>query len=98
VLQVEYNKGNLATARSAAFRLAVSPPKVEVNLEGLPFSPDNDGVNDELTINLKVDDPIPIDSWGISIVDPAQHPFTSFAGKGAPSRGSSERHIRTESW
>ncbi len=85
VLQVEYNKGNLATARSAAFRLAVSPPKVELNLEGLPFSPDNDGVNDELTINLNVDDPIPIDSWSISIVDPEQHPFTSFAGKGAPS-------------
>ncbi len=85
VLQVEYNKGNVATARSAAFRLAISPPKVEVNLEGLPFSPDNDGVNDELTIGLKVDDPIPIDSWSISIIDPEQHPFTSFAGKGAPS-------------
>jgi len=85
VLQVDYNKGNVATARSAAFRLAASPPKVEVNLEGLPFSPDNDGVNDELTIGLKVDDPVPIDSWSISILDPEQHPFTSFAGKGAPS-------------
>ena len=41
--------------------------------------------NNELTINLKVDDPVPIDSWGISILDPEQHPFTSFAGKGAPS-------------
>ena len=41
VLQVEYNKGNLATARSAAFRLAVTPPKVEPPSGGLPFAPDN---------------------------------------------------------
>jgi len=72
-------------AKSAPFRLAVTPPKVDVSLQGLPFSPDNDGVNDELTISLKVDDPVPIDSWQITILDPEQHPFTSFAGKGAPS-------------
>ena len=85
VLQVEYNKGNVATARSAAFRLAVTPPKVDLTLSGLPFAPDNASENNELTINLKVDDPIPIDSWSITILDPEQHPFTSFAGKGAPS-------------
>ena len=85
VLQVEYTKGNVATAKSAAFRLAVSPPKVDVSIGPLPFSPDNDGVNDELAIGLKVDDPVPVDSWSISILDPEQHPFTSFAGKGAPS-------------
>jgi outer membrane protein OmpA-like peptidoglycan-associated protein len=85
VLTVEYFKGNVAVARSAPFRLAVTPPKVDLALEGLPFSPDNDGVNDELIIHLKVDDPVPIDSWGIKILDPEQHPFTSFAGKGSPS-------------
>ena len=42
-------------------------------------------MNDELAIDLKVDDPVPIDSWEIRILDPEQHPFTSFAGKGAPS-------------
>jgi flagellar hook assembly protein FlgD/outer membrane protein OmpA-like peptidoglycan-associated protein len=85
VLTVEYFKGNVATARSAPFRLAVTPPKVDLALQGLPFSPDNDGVNDELTINLSVDDPVPIESWELRILDPEQHPFTSFAGKGAPS-------------
>ena len=85
VLAVDYAKGNHAEAKSAPFRLAVTPPKVDLTLEGLPFSPDNDGVNDELTINLKVDDPVPIDSWQLSILDPEQHPFTAFAGKGAPS-------------
>jgi outer membrane protein OmpA-like peptidoglycan-associated protein len=84
-LQVEYYKGNVALAKSSPFRLAVTPPKVDLTLQGLPFSPDNDGVNDELTINLKVDDPVPVDSWAIKILDPEGHPFTSFAGKGAPS-------------
>jgi hypothetical protein len=84
MLQVEYAKGNVATAKSAAFRLAVTPPKVDISIGPLPFSPDNDGVNDELTIGLKVDDPVPVDSWSISILDPEKHAFTSFAGKGAP--------------
>ncbi len=85
VLTVEYLKGNVATAKSTPFRLGVTSPKVDLTLQGLPFSPDNDGVNDELTIALKVDDPVPIDSWGITINDPEGHPFTSFNGKGAPS-------------
>jgi len=85
MLTVEYAKGNVATAKSTPFRLAVAPPKVDLSLDGIPFSPDNDGENDELGINLKVDDPVGIDTWQITILDPEQHPFTSFAGKGAPS-------------
>jgi flagellar hook assembly protein FlgD/outer membrane protein OmpA-like peptidoglycan-associated protein len=84
-LSVEYLKGNVSTAKSAPFRLGVTPPKVDLSLEGLPFSPDNDGVNDELTIALKVDDPVQIESWAIAINDPQGHPFTGFNGKGAPS-------------
>jgi len=83
-LTVEYAKGNVATAKTTPFRLAVTPPKVDLALEGIPFAPDNSGYHDELTIHLKVDDPVPIDSWQITILDPEQHPFTSFAGKGAP--------------
>ncbi len=85
VLQVEYYKGNLAEARTAPFLLNVAPPKVDIALQGLPFSPDNDGYNDELSIGLKVDGPSPISSWSFQILDPAEHPFASFSGKGAPS-------------
>jgi outer membrane protein OmpA-like peptidoglycan-associated protein len=84
VLQVDYFKGNLAEARTAPFLLDTAPPKVDISLAPLPFSPDNDGVNDELAISLKVDDPSPVDSWSIQILDPANHPFASFSGKGAP--------------
>lgn len=85
VLQVEYAKGNVAEAKTALFLLDVSAPKVDISFEGLPFSPDNDGVNDELAIKLKVDSQVPISSWEIVILDPAQHFFNRFSGKGAPS-------------
>ncbi len=84
ILQVEYYKGNLAEAKTASFLMEATPPKVDISLGPLPFSPDNDGMNDELTIGIKVDGPAPIDSWGIQILDPAEHPFASFSGKGAP--------------
>ena len=86
LLHVEYYKGNVAEAKSAAFRLAVTPPAVDLSIGPLPFSPDNDGVNDELTISLNVNDPVPIDSWTITILDPQNHPFAHFSGKGAPSQ------------
>jgi flagellar hook assembly protein FlgD len=86
VLQVEYFKGNIAEARTASFRFDVTPPKVDIGIGPLPFSPDNDGSNDELTITLKVDDISPIDSWDLTILDPAGHPFNKFSGKGVPSQ------------
>ena len=85
VLDVDYLKGNLAEAKTPTFVLNASPPKVDISVGPLPFSPDNDGYNDELEIGLKVNDPSPIDNWSIQIMDPANHPFASFSGKGAPS-------------
>jgi outer membrane protein OmpA-like peptidoglycan-associated protein/flagellar hook assembly protein FlgD len=84
-LQVEYAKGNLAEAKSAPFVLDVTAPKVDISFEGLPFSPDNDGVNDELAIRLKVDTQVAITGWEFEILDPESHYFNRFSGKGAPS-------------
>jgi flagellar hook assembly protein FlgD/outer membrane protein OmpA-like peptidoglycan-associated protein len=85
VLVVDYAKGNLPEARSAAVLLDATPPRVAITLSPLPFSPDNDGVNDELTIGLKVDSASQIDGWAIQILDPVGHPFAAFSGKAAPS-------------
>ena len=84
-LRVEYFKGNLAESASAPFRLVVNPPRISVSLSPLPFSPDNDGSNDELEIGLKIESVVPLASWELRILDPAEHPFNRFAGKGAPS-------------
>ncbi|POQ98287.1 hypothetical protein AU468_13810 [Alkalispirochaeta sphaeroplastigenens] len=61
-----------------------TPPEIGVELEGLPFSPDNDGINDELTIRLAARDASGIESWRFEILDRNQRPFQEFRGTGAP--------------
>jgi flagellar hook assembly protein FlgD/outer membrane protein OmpA-like peptidoglycan-associated protein len=84
-LQVDYFKGNLPETKTAAFVLNASPPNVDLTVGPLPFAPDNTGYHNELNIGIKVTDPSPIDSWSIQILDPENHPFASFSGKGTPS-------------
>jgi len=84
LLRVDYLKGNRPQAQSASFKLNVSGPQIELGLSPQPFSPDNDGVDDELAISLKVKDISPISEWTLNIDDPEGHPFVAFSGKGAP--------------
>jgi outer membrane protein OmpA-like peptidoglycan-associated protein len=83
-MSVDYFKGNQPQATSAAFLLSVTPAKVDIGLEPLPFSPDGDGVNDILTIRLSASDPSPIVSWDATIVDPVGHFFKKYSGTGTP--------------
>jgi flagellar hook assembly protein FlgD/outer membrane protein OmpA-like peptidoglycan-associated protein len=85
VFRVDYAKGNRPQAQSAPFLLDVTAPQVQLSFSPQPFSPDNDGVDDELTIALSVKDLSPVSDWSIRIDDPEGHPFVSFAGKGIPS-------------
>jgi flagellar hook assembly protein FlgD len=84
LLEVSYAKGNRPSARSASFLLSVTPPKLTLDAGPLPFSPDGDGSNDLLAITLKAEGASPVDSWDIQILDPENHFFNSFSGKGAP--------------
>ncbi|SIQ06723.1 Ig-like domain (group 3) [Alkalispirochaeta americana] len=61
-----------------------TPPDISAELEGLPFSPDNDGINDELTILLSARDASGIESWRFEILDRNQRPFQEFRGTGSP--------------
>jgi flagellar hook assembly protein FlgD len=83
-LQVNYEKGDAPSTQSTPFVLQATPPLLSIGLSPLPFSPDNDGYNDELNIALGVKDYAPVDTWSLEILDPAGHHFTSFTGKGAP--------------
>ncbi len=85
VFRADYAKGNRPQAQSAPFLLDLTAPQVEMSFAPQPFSPDNDGVEDELAIGLKVQDLSPVTDWAIRIDDPEAHPFVSFAGKGLPS-------------
>jgi outer membrane protein OmpA-like peptidoglycan-associated protein/flagellar hook assembly protein FlgD len=85
VLTVVYSKGNEPTAETTEFTLDTSPPETEISLTPTPFSPDNDGVDDELQIGLDVEDRSGIERWELQILDPRGKPFTQFAGRGSPS-------------
>jgi outer membrane protein OmpA-like peptidoglycan-associated protein len=50
-----------------------------------PFSPDNDGVDDELFIEPTVQDASRLESWALEILDPREKRFAAFDGVGTPS-------------
>jgi len=85
VLQLDYYKGNRPEAKTAPFVLDVTPPRIELKIRPQPFSPDNDGVDDELLINLKVEDISPIAEWRLDIDDPMGNLFSRYSGRGLPS-------------
>ncbi|MDC7126023.1 MAG: FlgD immunoglobulin-like domain containing protein [Spirochaetales bacterium] len=82
--KVVYTKGNEPESITKEFSVDITPPEIAVNLEPMPFSPDNDGVADELHINLDVNDMSAIKSWNFEIADREGNSFTSFSGNGKP--------------
>ncbi len=81
---VTYAKGDRPEGQSSEFELDISPPEVTVNLSPIPFSPDNDGIEDELNINLLVSDESPISGWRMEVLDRNDAFFTEFSGRGKP--------------
>jgi outer membrane protein OmpA-like peptidoglycan-associated protein/flagellar hook assembly protein FlgD len=93
VFTVEYLKGDKAEARSAAFLLDVEGPKVSLSTTPKYFSPDNDGVDDELKLSLAVADSSVVDSWRFEIIEVAvvegagkrqERAFFTWSGRGKP--------------
>ena len=84
-LSVTYDKGNRPSTQSTSFLLESGPPQLALDLTPQPFSPDNDGFNDELLVNLGVKSLSPVADWSLEILDPEAHRFILFNGKGAPS-------------
>jgi flagellar hook assembly protein FlgD/outer membrane protein OmpA-like peptidoglycan-associated protein len=83
-LSMEYEKGNRPSEVSSAFVLDVTPPSVELALSPKPFSPDDDGADDVLTLRPRAEDPGSVTSWSLKILDPAEHVFVEYGGAGAP--------------
>ncbi|MDZ7793398.1 MAG: FlgD immunoglobulin-like domain containing protein [Spirochaetia bacterium] len=87
-----YTKGNRPSVESLPFVLDVTAPQADVNLEPTPFSPDNDGIEDELSIMLKVSDQNAVQDWKFTIYDAERAGVTSqdgpvfkqYSGRGEP--------------
>jgi flagellar hook assembly protein FlgD/outer membrane protein OmpA-like peptidoglycan-associated protein len=92
LLTVDYVKGDRSQARSTEFILDSQGPRVAVNVTPQPFSPDDDGVDDELRIAISVSDSSGIDSWLFEIIELAvvegsgparERVFFSWRGRGS---------------
>ncbi len=81
-----YKKGDISSVASSPFILDISPPEAEVAITPKPFSPDNDGIEDELRIRLNVSDESEIPFWEFMIYDRNGKLFTGFSGEGLPKR------------
>lgn len=80
VLTVEFEKGNLSTATWESFVVDTTAPSIEAVLSQGLFSPDGDGVRDQLTVDLTVADPSPIARCEAQILDPTGQEFWTQAG------------------
>ena len=100
-LGIEYVKGNVNEAATDPFLMDSEPPRATIETEldtpSLPFSPDADGVNDELMILLDAYDEGGIASWTLRILDPHGQVFDSSSGSGsAPPPGFKWRGVSAE--
>ena len=93
VFTVVYSKGDAPEARTAPFILDTEGPKVRVRTSPEFFSPDNDGVDDELTVSIAIEDASPVETWQFEIRETSveegsgpvkQRLFTSWSGTGNP--------------
>ncbi|MCL2879861.1 MAG: gliding motility-associated C-terminal domain-containing protein [Treponema sp.] len=85
-LTVNYIKGDSAVAQAAPITVDVSGPVLSFASHPDYFSPDNDGVDDELIMSLGAQDASPIATWSLEINEP-QPPYQLFyrvEGKGSP--------------
>ncbi len=80
-----YDHGPTPSAVSRPFLIDTTPPEVTLITRPLPFSPDADGVNDELFVELDIRDISPIKDWGFTIFDRSDTVFQSLSGNGRPS-------------
>lgn len=87
-LVINYEKGNAVRTQSAtAITVDTSPPEFVFSIRPSPFSPDDDGVDDRVSLSfVNVNDASSIESWSIEVFDPKGKLFFDASGRGTPSR------------
>ncbi|MDR2516139.1 MAG: gliding motility-associated C-terminal domain-containing protein [Spirochaetaceae bacterium] len=86
VLTVHYIKGDRVTAEAPPVIVDISGPELTFRAAPDYFSPDNDGIDDELTMFLIARDASPIAAWSLEIrePEPPNQVFYRIEGRGAP--------------
>jgi flagellar hook assembly protein FlgD len=93
VLTLTYAKGDVAVAQAGPITVDISGPELSFSSQPEFFSPDNDGVDDELIMSLGVRDMSPIANWSLEIREiqldsqgrgAGYSPFYRIEGRGSP--------------
>ncbi len=84
-LSVFYRKGDLASAAAGPFVVDITPPALSLDSRPRWFSPDNDGVEDDLSINLSARDASALASWSLEIREPQPPAAVFFKAEGVGS-------------
>ncbi|MDR0312399.1 MAG: OmpA family protein [Treponema sp.] len=86
VLSVSYTKGDEVTVTGPRIIVDISGPVLGFTYNPLYFSPDNDGVDDELFIYLSATDASPIANWSLEIreTEGTRQLFYRIEGRGNP--------------
>ena len=80
-LEINYKKGNRVSAVSSGFVCTATPPILNVRTAPEYFSPDNDGVDDDLFVKLGAKSKAKIKNWSFVIKDPKGKDFWRLNGK-----------------
>lgn len=80
-LNVNYEKGNSVDEVSTGFICTATPPDLSVKTSPTYFSPDNDGTDDDLFINLECNTIANLKDWDFTIKDRNGEPFWQTSGK-----------------
>ena len=80
-VDVNYKKGNKVNAVSSPFICTASAPALTVQTAPQYFSPDNDGIDDDLFIKLSATTKAQIKNWSFVIKDPKGKKFWTTEGK-----------------
>ncbi|MCX8028587.1 MAG: OmpA family protein [Brevinematales bacterium] len=81
----EYIDGNKPVSPEISVKLDITPPQTKISFEPSIFSPDNDGVDDEVTFKINVSDDSEIENWVFKIWYPnGKKVFKEFKGSGIP--------------
>jgi len=85
IINLDYHKGSKPSSETSEFIVDTAAPDLRLGVTPKPFSPDNDGVEDELIISPSATDLTSIVSWELGIYDRQGSIFKQFNGEGEPS-------------
>lgn len=90
ITHIEYKKGDIVTAFTEPFVLSTKPAKLNVKLSPKYFSPDNDGVDDDLHIKLFAETIAGVAEWKFEITEPEENGGKLFWRTGGKEKITSE--------